>query len=318
MRIGAFTTVLRDRPFDAALDRLASLGYEAVEVGVGGYPGAEHCDAAALLADPAAARRWRDAVEARGLVVSALSAHANPLHPDPGVAEDGRRVLGQALAAAELLEVGVVNAFSGCPGDGPGARMPNWVTTAWPPEYAEVLEWQWEACALPYWSETAAVAERRGVRIAIEPHPGMLVYNLRTLLRLRAAAGPALAANFDPSHLWWQQADPLAVIRALGEAGAIAHVHAKDTWIDRGLVRLHGVLETTPADRVAERAWSFRTVGHGQGEAAWRDIVSALSVAGYDGVLSVEQEDRLVGAEDGLATALDVLRRVRPARAWVP
>lgn len=315
MRIGAFTTVLRDRLFEAALDRLAQLGYEAVEVGVGGYPGAEHCDAAALVADPAAARRWRDAVSARGLVVSALSAHANPLHPDAAVAAEGRRVLEQALAAAELLEVGVVNAFSGCPGDGPGARAPNWVTTPWPPEYAAVLDWQWEACAVPYWTQAAALAERRGVRIGIEPHPGFLVYNLRTLLRLRAAAGPAIAANFDPSHLWWQGADPPAVIRALGEAGALAHVHAKDTWVDAGLVRLHGVLETIPPDRVAERAWTFRTVGHGQGERAWRDIVTALAVAGYDGVLSVEQEDRLVGAEDGLATALDVLRRVRPLRA---
>ena len=315
MRIGAFTTVLRARPFEAVLDRLAELGFEAVEVGVGGYPGAEHCDAAALVADPAAARRWRDAVGSRGMVVSALSAHANPLHPEPAVAQEGRRVLERALEAAELLEVGVVNAFSGCPGDGRGGRAPNWISTPWPPEYAEVLEWQWDACAVPYWTEAAALAERRGVRIGVEAHPGMLVYNLRTLLRLRAAAGPAIAANFDPSHLWWQQADPLAVIRALGEAGALAHVHVKDTWMDAGLVRLHGVLETTPPDRVAERAWMFRTVGHGRGERAWRDIVSALAVAGYDGVLSVEQEDRLLGAEDGLATALDVLRRVRPVTA---
>jgi sugar phosphate isomerase/epimerase len=75
------------------------------------------------------------------------------------------------------------------------------VTTAWPPEDARVLRHQWEECALPYWVEVAEVAARRGVTIAIEPHPGFLVYNVRTLLRLRAAAGPAIAANFDPSHL---------------------------------------------------------------------------------------------------------------------
>lgn len=315
MRIGAFTTVLGDRPFEAVLDRLAGLGFEAVEVGVGGYPGAEHCDAAALLADPAAARRWREAVESRGMVVSALSAHANPLHPDADVAAEARRVLDEALALAERLEVGVVNAFSGCPGDGPGARVPNWVSTPWPEDFAATLAWQWEACAVPYWTEVAALAERRGVRIGIEPHPGFLVYNLRTLLALREATGPAIAANFDPSHLWWQQADPVAVVRALGEAGAIAHVHAKDTWLDPGLVRLNGVIETLTPDRLPERAWTFRSVGHGHSEQAWRDIVTALTVAGYDGVLSVEQEDRLLDAEDGLATALDVLRRVLPVRA---
>jgi sugar phosphate isomerase/epimerase len=315
MRIGVFSTALADLPFEAMLDELAELGVEALEVGVGGYPGAHHCDAGALLADRAAARRWRQAVAERGLVVSALSAHANPLHPDAAVAAEAGAVLERALAAAELLEVPVVNAFSGCPGDAPNATAPNWVTTPWPHELAALLEWQWESCALPYWTGAAELAQRRGVTIAIEPHPGFLVYNLRTLLRLRDAAGSAIAANFDPSHLWWQQADPLAVVRALGEAGALAHVHAKDTWLDAGVMRLHGVLDNAPRDRahVADRAWSFRTIGFGQGEQAWRDLVSALLTAGYDGAISIEHEDPLLGARDGLAKAVALLRRIVPA-----
>jgi sugar phosphate isomerase/epimerase len=313
MRIGVFTAILGDLPFDAALDRVAALGAEAVEVGAGGYPGAQHCDTAALLADAGAARRWREQVASRGLVVSALSAHANPLHPDPGVAAEARDLLDRALAAAELLEVPVVNAFSGCPGDGPGARAPNWVTTPWPQEFADVLAWQWEESALPFWTETAALAKRRGVRVAIEPHPGFLVYNLGTLLRLREAAGGAIAANFDPSHLWWQGADPLEAIRVLAAEGALAHVHAKDTWLNPHVIRRDGVLDTTPRDRIAERAWAFRTVGFGQGEQAWRNLMSALLTAGYDGVVSVEHEDPLLGTEDGLAKALELLLRLRPA-----
>ena len=314
MKIGVFTTILSDRSFEAALDELAALGAEAVEVGVGGYPGAHHCDSAALLADPGAARAWLEAVAARGLVVSALSAHANPLHPDADEAAEARALLERALALAELLEVPVVNAFSGCPGDGPGARVPNWVTTPWPPEFAALLDWQWEQCALPYWTETAELAERRGVRIAIEPHPGFLVYNVGTLLRLREAAGPAIAANFDPSHLWWQGADPVEAVRALGEAGALAHVHAKDTWLNADVIRRDGVLDTTPRDRIAQRAWAFRTVGCGQGEQAWRDLIGALASAGYDGVMSVEHEDPLLGTEDGLRKALDLLLRLRAQR----
>ena len=175
-----------------------------------------------------------------------------------------------------------------------------------------MLEWQWDACALPYWIETAELARRRGVTLAIEPHPGFLVYNLRTLLRLREVAGPALAANFDPSHLWWQGADPLAVIAALGDAGALAHVHAKDTELIAERIAHDGVLETIPADRPHERAWRFRTVGRGHHEPEWRAMLAALQDAGYDGTVSVEHEDRLLDRDEGLAGAVGLLLRVRP------
>ena len=220
-------------------------------------------------------------------------------------------MLERTLAAAELLEVPVVNAFAGCPGDGAGGRQPNWVTTAWPSEFARVLEWQWEACALPYWTETAELARRRGVTIAIEPHPGFLVFNVRTLLRLREAAGPAIAANFDPSHLWWQGADPLAVIAALADAGALVHVHAKDTELVAERIARDGVLETTPSDRPGERAWRFRTVGLGHPEPAWAALLGALGAAGYDGTVSVEHEDRLLDPAEGLARGVELLLRAR-------
>ena len=220
-------------------------------------------------------------------------------------------MLERGIAAAELLEVPVVNAFSGCPGDIEGGRTPNWVTTPWPPEFAALLKWQWEECALPFWTEAAASAQRHGVRIAVEPHPGFLVYNVATLLRLREAAGPAIAANFDPSHLWWQGADPVEAIRLLGEAGALAHVHAKDTWLNEELIRAQGVIDTTPRDRVEGRAWAFRTVGLGHGEGTWRDLLGALRAAGYDGVVSVEHEDPLLSAEEGLAKAVDTLLALR-------
>ncbi len=310
MRVGVFTAVLADRPLEAALDRVAGLGAAAVEVPSGGYSGERHCHTATLLADAGARRRWAAAVAERGLAVSALSAHANPLHPDPDERGRARGVVERALEAAELLEVPVVTAFSGCPGDGAGGRRPTWVTTAWPPEHAAVLEWQWEACALPYWAATAERARRRGVTLAIEPHPGFLVYNVRTLLALREASGPALAANFDPSHLWWQGADPATAIRALGEAGALAHVHAKDTELRPERIARDGVIETTPADRPQERAWRFRTVGLGHGEDEWARLVGALRDAGYEGTISVEHEDRLLGPDEGLERAVALLRRL--------
>jgi sugar phosphate isomerase/epimerase len=311
VKLGVLTVLYADRPLEAVLDRVAELGLQAVELGTGNYPGNAHCDPEALLADPAAARALREAVAARGLEISALSCHGNPLHPDPAIAAAHHDVWRSTLRLAELLEVGVVNGFSGCPGDPAGGAHPNWVTCPWPPEYAELLAWQWDDVAIPYWAAEAEQAAAHGVRgIGLEMHPGFLVYNPETLLRLRAAAGDAVGANFDPSHLVWQGIDPVEAIKELGAAGAIVHAHAKDTRIDRANVARNGVLDTKGYERALERAWTFRTVGYGHGASVWRDIVSTLRLVGYDGVLSIEHEDLLASVDEGLERAVALLRSV--------
>ncbi len=317
MRVGVFTVLYQSEPLPVVLDRLAALGVEAVEIGVGNNPGSAHCDVEALLADPAAARAFRRAVEERGMIISALSQHGNPVHPDPDVAAHDHGVWLRALELAEALEVPVVNAFSGCPGDGPDGRRPNWVTCAWPDEFAELLEWQWSERLVPYWTEQLEPMRRRGVRAAIEPHPGFAVYNPETMLRLRSATGPEIGANFDPSHLFWQGVDPVAAIGELGDA--IHHVHGKDTYIDRRNVAVNGVLDTKSPRRLRDRSWYFRTIGFGQGEQVWREIVSALRLVGYDGTISIEHEDAMLSLDEGLAKAVSLLLALRPsepASAW--
>jgi sugar phosphate isomerase/epimerase len=321
MKLGVLTVVYQDVPLEAALDKLTALGVQAVELGTGNFPGDAHCDPDALLADARRVSALRDAVAARGLEISALSCHGNPLHPDAAHAAAAHAVWEKTLRLAEQLEVGVVNTFSGCPGDGPGARHPNWVTCAWPPEFLHLLDWQWNERAIPYWAEQCAAARAHGVtRIALEMHPGFLVYNPETLLRLRAAAGPEIGANFDPSHLFWQGIDAVAAIRELGDHGALFHAHAKDTYVDPRNRRVNGVLDTKPYSEVADRAWTFRTVGFGHGEETWRAILSALRVAGYDHVLSIEHEDMLASRDEGLGKAVEFLRRLMftepPAEAW--
>ena len=309
MKLGVFTVVLADLPLTAALDRVAALGLDAVEIGTGNYPGDAH-NTPDLQAE----------VEARGLEISALSCHGNPLHPDEDVAKRSHETFRRTLELANELGVGTVIGFSGCPGDGPTAAQPNWVTCAWPPEYLDVLEWQWTERAIPYWTEEARVAREAGVRVALEPHPGFLVYNPETALRLREAAGPEIGVNFDPSHFVWQGIDPLLAIRELGNAGAIFHVHAKDVYVDPHNRARNGVLDTKHYSRFGERSWSFRSVGYGQGEKFWRDFVSALRMVGYDGVLSIEHEDGMTSVEEGLSKAVEVLRAVvlreSPAEMW--
>jgi sugar phosphate isomerase/epimerase len=146
-----------------------------------------------------------------------------------------------------------------------------------------------------------------GVRVALEMHPGFVVYNNETLLRLRDAAGPQIGANFDPSHLFWQGIDPVAAIKELARAKALFHVHAKDTALDRENVARNGVLDTKDYGRFLDRSWSFRTVGYGQGERAWRDILSVLRTVGYDYVMSIEHEDGLLSLDEGLNKAVQFL-----------
>jgi len=321
MKLGVFTVLFSELAFEPMLDRVAALGLDAVELGTGNYPGNAHCDPDALLADAGKRSALLAAIEERGLVISGLSCHGNPLHPDEAFARESHETWRKTARLAVELGVDVVNCFSGCPGDGPDARAPNWVTCAWPPDYSETLEWQWNEVAIPYWRDEAAFARETGLaKIALEPHPGFLVYNPETALRLREAAGPELGVNFDPSHFVWQGIDPLAAVRALGRAGAIFHVHAKDVYLDRANIGLNGVLDTKPYRRFADRSWSFRSVGYGQDDKFWRDFVSALRIAGYDGVLSIEHEDGLVSVDEGLAKAVDVLQRVLlrdpPGEMW--
>ena len=319
MKLGVFTPVFGHLDCAAMLKAVQRLRHvEALELGTGCWPGASHIEVDRLLADAGAAQDYVARIADAGLSIAALSCHGNPLHPDAAVARTADETFGKTVRLAERLGVKTVVTFSGCPGDGPGATRPNWVTVAWPPEFAEILEWQWTDVAIPYWTRTAQFAADHGVRVALEAHPGFLVYNTESALRLRAAAGPNLGVNFDPSHFWWQGMDPWAAIRALGPA--IFHAHAKDVALDAANIAVNGVLDAKSYRRIAERSWTFRSVGWGHDELAWKQIVSALRLAGYDGVLSIEHEDALASVDEGLGAAVDLLHRVvlkePPVEAW--
>jgi sugar phosphate isomerase/epimerase len=307
VKIGVFDPVFGELPWEQMLDEVVGLGLGAVEIGAGNYPGNTRCRPAELLADAKARDKWRAAVDRRGLEISALSCHGNPIHPDADRAAQDDAVFRDTVRLAEAIGVDRINLFSGCPGDGPGARQPNWVTCAWPPEYGEIVAWQWESVVIPYWREAGSFANDLGVKLGFEMHPGFVVYNPKTLLRLRAEVGPVIGANLDPSHLFWQGIDPLFAIRDLGEA--IFHVHAKDTAIDLYNTARNGVLDLESYADVGKRSWVFRSVGDGHDLLFWKRFVSALRVAGYDHVLSIEHEDSLASTKDGLARATATLKQ---------
>lgn len=311
MKIGIFTALFGDKDLDAVLDLVQAEGIEAVELGAGAYPGSPHLDVDALLASKdARAKLWKK-VESRGLTISAISVHGNPLHPNRAIATDHHNAFVNAVKLANALGLDRVNGFSGCPGDGPRAKNPNWVTCAWPDEYREILDWQWSKSVIPYWRAQSKLLREYNVKFCIEMHPGFVVYANDSLLRLRRAMGKnedRIGANFDPSHLWWQGIDPLVAARELLREGAFFHCHAKDTRIEPVTSQVNGNLDTKSYGAISDRSWVFRSVGFGHGVDWWREFVSVLRAHGYDDVLSIEHEDGLMSPMEGLRKAVETLR----------
>ena len=306
MRIGMVTDSLGELPLDEMLRTAAELGIEMLEFPCGNWSSAPHVKLDAMLESSARRDEFMAKLRGHGITLSALNCSGNPLHPG----ELGKRhqeVTSKTIRLAGILGVERVVMMSGCPG-GPGDANANWVTTAWPPEASRVLAWQWDEVLIPYWRRLAAEANAAGVaRLCLELHGQQNVYNVETLLRLRDAVGPVIGANFDPSHLFWMGADPLAAIRALGPA--IYHVHAKDTHVDPAMAAVNSVIDTKAVDRLSERSWSYVTLGYGHDVLWWRQFCSALRLVGYDDVLSIEHEDLLLPPLDGVRKSVELLHQ---------
>jgi sugar phosphate isomerase/epimerase len=308
VHIGLITDSVSHLSLDAALDLAAKLDLSSVEVATGNWSEAPHIDLARVVTSEVARDEFAGKIADRGLRLSALNANGNQLHPVSGPKQD--KVLRDTIELASLLGVPTVVCMSGLP----AARndsAPNWITASWPPENLDILAYQWDAVAIPYWKDLAAFARDRGVRLAVEACFSQLVYNSSTMLRLIEQAGSdVVGANLDPSHLMAMGADIPTVIHTLGES--IIHVHAKDARISSTNTARNGLLDTHPMARADARAWNYVTLGLGQpdGETYWANFVYNLRAVGYDGTLNIEHEDVLVNSAEGVTRAAEMLKRV--------
>jgi len=311
--IGVFDPVFPDLSLDQMLEKVSGYGLEAMEIGTGGYPGDHHCAVTELLADPAKLKAWKKKFDDRNIAVAALSCHGNPVHPDAKIAARDAQTFRNTVLLAEKLGVQVIVGFSGCPGGSPTDTMPNWATYRWPPEYAQILDWQWKEKVIPYWKDAAKFAREHNVhKLAFEMHPGFVVYNPRTLLRLREAVGEEIGANCDLSHLFWQGCDPIEVIHMLGKEGAIYHAHMKDTVMFKDNVDRYGVLNFAfTTEELPLASETFRAVGYGHSASTWKEIMRAYMDVGYQGILSIENEDPILPGDVGVERATYVLKNVR-------
>lgn len=310
MKLGVFTPLFNELTFEEMLDTVEEAGLDAVEIGTGGNPGNHHCPIDELLESEEKRTAYLAELEKRDLIISAFSCHNNPISPNKEEAKLADKTLRKTIKLASLMNVPVVNTFSGTAGDSEEATKPNWPVIPWPEEYTDIYNWQWENKLIPYWKEIGELATEHDIKIGIELHGGFLCHTPYTMLKLREATSDAIGVNLDPSHLWWQGIDPVAAIKILGEAGAIHHFHAKDTYLDQDNINMHGLTDMQPYENVKTRAWTFRSVGCGHDMKEWSDMISTLRMYGYDYVLSIEHEDPLMSVSEGFNRAVTNLKSV--------
>jgi sugar phosphate isomerase/epimerase len=311
LELALMSASMLDRPWEAVLDAAVAHGVRQIEACAGGHIPTHHYDPRELAAGGAPLDRFRASLDDRGLRICSLSCHGNPLHPDPERAASDHEDFVATCALATELEVTHVSLLAGLPAGGPGDLVPNWIVNSAFPGLDDTYRWQWEERVLPYWTDAAEIAAAHGVVLCIEPHSADVVYNTPTFERLRDAIGPTIAMNFDPSHLWWQGMDPLAVVESVGDA--IATCHVKDALLDEAKIARDGALSPVAYDRWDERPWAFSTPGYGHGELFWRRLVLALRRAGYAGTLSIECEDPFLAPDDTLAASVELLQAALPA-----
>jgi sugar phosphate isomerase/epimerase len=278
-----------------------------LELGTGGYSPSGHCEAGDLLRDAQGRKKWQAAIDRRGFRVAALNVSGNPLHPDPEISRLHDEALRNTIRLSAAIGVDRIVAMSGCPGaPNGGGKTPHFAASAWLPDFLGVAGWQWEECVLPYWTELSEFLGRESPQASIcfELHPGTAVYNVATFLKI-AEVGQNLAVNLDPSHLFWQSMDPVAVVGRLGNR--IRHCHAKDLVFNPTMLAMNGILDNRWPGAPAEMPWNFATVGRGHGVEWWSGFVNALRAVGFEGSLSIECEDPLVSAEEGILEAARLL-----------
>jgi sugar phosphate isomerase/epimerase len=296
-----------DRSLPELLDWLTEAvpGVTALELGSGGYAPQSHCPRAELLADDRARARWLGEIQGRGFSIAALNAWGNPLHPNELVAARHDRDLRDSIRLAAALGVDRLVALAGCPGATDQDRSPHFAAGGWLPYLEGIYEEAWERRVAPYWSSVSAFARAThpDLLICLELHPGSAVYNVETFDRV-AGLGDNLAANVDPSHFFWMQMDPMAVVDAL--RGQVGHVHAKDVVFNHEVLARQGLLDHRWPGPTAEVPWKFATVGAGHDGRWWRRFLNALEGTAVRAV-AIEHEDPDVPPEIGVPEAARLL-----------
>lgn len=328
MQLGAYNACLHDKPLGEALQVIADLGLTSAEINSGGFLPPVHLPIEQLRGSQDARAEYLGEFSSRGLTLTALNCNGNPLHPDPDFPH--RQDLFESLEIAALLGVKRVVTMSGTPGIEASSTRTAWNPLPWWSPFLDVRDYQWEV-AVPFWQRVQQRAAELDVKVAIEMHPGNVVFNPATMHRLAEEIGSThIGAEMDPSHLFWQGIDPVLAIADLGEL--VVNAAAKDTRINEA-AKINGVLDDRFA-RIADgepgflslgggaslagwpsnSSWDFVAVGRGHDGAYWTEFLAALAKIDPDMPVNIEHEDVELDQLEGLRFAAQTLIDADKAR----
>jgi sugar phosphate isomerase/epimerase len=325
MKLGLYNAIFHDRTLPEAIKEIDDLGLTGIEINTGGFLPAVHVPTFDdILTSDVARDEFLGLFEGTGVSIAGLNANGNPLHPNPKIglkhADDVRR----SILLAERLGQNRVVTMSGLPGGEPGTLRPNWIVNAWNSAALDVLDYQWNVLA-DFWREIDRLAAAHDVKVALELHPQNVVFNCESVHKLMDLTGATnIGVELDASHLFWQQMDPVAVIRHLGEL--VIHAAAKDVRVNPDTASLNGVLDNSfrrlspeeprtnlGGDEWANEwpkpsAWDFVALGKGHDVSYWTEFLRALHDVDPDMLVNIEHEDTELGRVEGVAVAAEVLK----------
>ena len=173
-----------------------------------------------------------------------------------------------------------------------------------PPVPASVIDAGYQDFA-DRWNPILDVFDGEGVRFAHEVHPSEIAYDYWSSVRSLEAIDhrEAFGFNWDPSHMMWQDIDPVGFIVDFKDR--IYHVDCKDTRLRPKNGRA-GVLGSHLPWGDPRRGWDFVSTGHG--DVPWEDSFRALESIGYTGPISIEWEDAGMDRLHGAAEAVGYIR----------
>ncbi|MEY8600787.1 sugar phosphate isomerase/epimerase family protein [Staphylococcus shinii] len=310
MKLSYYTDSLAHLSLEEVLKKITEKDIYHIELGTGGWSPAPHLKLNDLLNNESSLSDLKALLSKYNVEIVALNCSGNPL--DPGeLGKEHRDVTEKTFQLAEKLGVKKIVMMSGLPPASPKDEMPNWITTtvSWTPQLKDALEYQWNDVAIPYWKKLVEIAKKHGVeKVALENHGTQLVYNSKTLLKLRNAVDPIIGMNLDPSHLLWMGADPIQCAREL--EGLIYHMHGKDLRIEKYRVALNTLIETKEIEDTKNRAWNYVAIGYGHDLQWWKTFFSVIRMVGYDDFISLEMEDFTMPPESGVNISIKALKEI--------
>jgi len=279
-----------DPPYDAALARIAGLGFKAVELIAWNraaldtyYTSVQIKQLRALLAD-------------LGLELSEfVSTPHGMASPDATVRAQAIEHFKRMVEVAVELGTKMVNSVAANPFELAVPRiMEKHLAQEWSLGFGRGLNWQqnWTDY-VDVMRQCCAICEDAGLRYALEPHPYRLMRNSASMLRLLDQVdSPALGMNFDPSHLFPMGEISEMVVYEVGDR--IFHTHFSDN------------------DGTSNAHWR-----PGKGQINWQAVLQALHDVGYNNVLSIELEDVPGVAHHGVASTPALDREVLLTKAYL-